>query len=185
MGGVTIFLYHYFDKTMGPFVNLSDIAVDEANVILNKIKEIKPSTQSAQRDSEYMFRRHMYEDIIRKEFLKKGGIINRNAPHYMVIEHSPWLSTWFEECAYIKIPIEEFDLKTISFTYGDSHPTFSPWPRDDDWKEYRRKLYTYSEILEIIKKYGLPQDWNNDGKFGPERYIEAHIWSDEAINKYR
>lgn len=76
----------------------------------------------------------------------------------MVVEHSPWLSTWFEDSAYIKSPIEEFDVKTVSFTYGDSHPTFSPWPRDDDW--------------------------NNDGKFGPERYIEAHIWSDETINKF-
>lgn len=180
-----MFLYHYFDKKIGPFMNISELTMEQSNNILNRIKEEKPTSQSAQRDSEYMFRRHMYEDIIRKEFMKKGGTINRNAPHYMVVEHSPWLSTWFEDCAYIKIPIEEFDLKTVSFTYGDSHPTFSPWPRDDDWKEYRRKLYTYDEILVIIKKYGLPQDWNNDGKFGPERYIEAHIWSDETINKYR
>lgn len=180
-----MFLYHYFDKKTGPFMNISELSMEQSNNLLNRIKEEKPTTQSAQRDTEYMFRRYMYEDIIRKEFLKKGGIINRHVPHYMVVEHSPWLSTWFEDSAYIKIPIEEFDLKTVSFTYGDSHPTFSPWPRDDDWKEYRRKLYTYEEILIIMKKYGLPQDWNNDGKFRPERYIEAHIWSDETIKKYR
>ena len=150
-------------------MNISELSMEQSNIILNRIKKEKPTTQSAQRDTEYMFRRHMYEDIIRKEFLKKGGIINRNVPHYMVVEHSPWLSTWFEDSAYIKISIEEFDLKTVSFTYGDSHPTFSPWPRDDDWKEYCRKLYTYDEILVIMKKYGLPQDWNNDGKLGPER----------------
>lgn len=45
-------------------------------------------------------------------------------------------------------------------------------------------LYHYDEILEIIKKYGLPQDWNNDGKYDPERYVEAHIWSDDVIEKY-
>ena len=50
--------------------------------------------------------------------------------------------------------------------------------------EYRKKLYTYDEILEIIQKYGLPQDWNDDGKYGPERYIEAHIWSDDVIKEY-
>lgn len=76
-------------------------------------------------------------------------------------------------------------MRATGFTYGDSHPTFSPWPRDDDWEEYRRKLYTYDEILEVIKKYGLPQNWNNDGRLGPERYIEAHIWSDDTIDKYR
>ncbi len=95
----------------------------------------------------------------------------------MVGEHSPWLSTWFDNCAYIKIPIEEFDIRTISFTYGSE--------RVNDGKEYRKKLYTYDEILHIIEKYGMPQDWNDDGKYGPERYIEAHIWSNEVIDKYK
>lgn len=180
-----MFLYHYYDKKMGPFLNLSELSPDEANSIIDEIKKSKPNVQCARRDSEYMFRRRMYEDILRKEFIKKGGIIKRNAPHYMVVEHSPWLSTWYEDCDCVKIAIEEFDLRTVSFTYGDSHPTFSPWPRDDDWKEYRRMLYTYDEILELIEKYGLPQDWNNDGRFGPKRYIEAQIWSDETIDKYR
>lgn len=180
-----MFLYHYYDKKSGPFLNLSELTNDKANKLISKIKIEKPNVQCAQRDNEYMFRRRMYEDIMRKEFIKKGGIIKREIPHYMVVEHSPWLNTWFENSAYIRISIEEFDINTVSFTYGDSHPTFSPWPRDDDWKEYRRQLYTYNEILEIISKYGLPQDWNNDGKFGPERYIEAHIWSDETINRYR
>lgn len=100
----------------------------------------------------------------------------------MVVEHSPWLSTWYENSSFIKIPIEKFDLRTISFTYGDSHLTFSD--RVTDGKEYRKKLYTYDEILEVIAKYGLPQDWNGDGKFGPERYVEVHIWSDEVIGEY-
>ena len=39
---------------------------------------------------------------------------------------SPWLSTWFENSGFLKIPIEEFHLRKVSFTYGDSHPTFSP-----------------------------------------------------------
>ena len=124
-----------------------------------------------------------YENILRNEFRKKGGLIFRQVPYYMGVEHSPWLSTWYEHSSYIKIPIEDFDLRTISFTYGDSHPTFSD--RVNDGKEYRKKLYTYDEILEVIEKYGLPQDWNDDGKYEPERYIEAHIWSDDVIDKYQ
>ncbi len=180
-----MFLYHYFDKTIGAFTNLCDIPIEQAKAILDDIKANKPNVQSAKRHSTYMEDRHFYEEILRKEFTKKGGVIKRKSPHYMVVEHSPWLSTWFENCSFIKIPIDEFDLTTVSFTYGDSHPTFSPRPRADDWKEYRRKLYTYDEILAIIKKYGLPQNWNDDGKHGPERYVEAHIWSDETIDKYR
>ena len=180
---IEIYLYHYFDKTVGPFVNLSELPMEEAKVLLSTIKEVKPNSQCAKRHDQYVEYRHNCENIIRSEFTKKGGVVNRLSPHYMVVEHSPWLSTWYENSDFIKIPIEEFDLRTISFTYGDSMPTFSP--TINDGKEYRHKLYTYHEILNIIEKYGLPQDWNDDGKFGPERYIEAHIWSDETINKYR
>lgn len=179
-----IYLYHYFDKTIGPFVNLSDIPIDEAKAVLNKIRETKPNVQSAKRQPTYIEDRYYYEEILRTEFLKKGGIIKRRTPHYMVVEHSPWLSTWFENSTFIKIPIKEFDLETISFTYGDSHPVFSPRVNKMDGKEYRKKLYTYDGILKIIEKYGLPQDWNDDGKYGPERYIEAHIWCDKTIDKY-
>lgn len=177
-----MFLYHYFDKKIGPFKNLSDLSVEDANMILQKIVITKPNVQCAKRSSDYMQLRVYYENILRNEFKKKGGLIHRQVPHYMVVEHSPWLSTWYENSSFIKIPIEEFDLRTVSFTYGDSHPTFSD--RINDGKEYRKKLYTYDEILGIIEKYGLPQEWNNDGKYGPERYIEAHIWSDEVIGRY-
>jgi len=180
---ISLYLYHYFDKSIGPFVNLSDIPIDEAKAILNRIKETKPNVQCARRHCEYMEYRHYYEEILRTEFAKKGGVILRKSPHYMVVEHCPWLSTWYENSAYVKIHIDEFDIKTVSFTYGDSHPVFSPRENKMDGKEYRKKLYTYDEILEVIKKYGLPQDWNADGAHGPERYIEAQIWSDETINK--
>ena len=180
-----MFLYHYYDKKIGPFVSLSDIPIDEAKHILDIIKETKPHVQSATRQITYMDRRHEIENILKTEFLKKGGVINRKSPHYMVVEHSPWLSTWFENSAYIKIPIEEFDVKTLSFTYGDAFPVFSDGQHKMDDKEYRRKLYMYDEIMELIKKYGLPQQWNDDGAYGPERYIEAHVWCDDTINKYR
>lgn len=178
-------LCHYYDRAVGPFVSLSDLPTEEGQAVLDAIRRDKPGTQCAQRQASYLQDRRFYEDILRTEFLKKGGVIERRTPHYMVVGHSPWLSTWFENSACVTIPIEAFDLRTVSFTYGDSHPTFSPRPRADDWKEYRRKLYTYPEILSLIDKYGLPQDWNDDGRFGPERYIEAHIWSDKTIRQYR
>jgi len=178
-------LFHYYDTTIGPFRNLSDLPIDEAKAILDEIRNTRPNVQSASRQSGYMNRRHEIEEILRTEFTKKGGVIQRKVPHYMVVGDSPWLATWFEDSAYIKIPIREFDVKTISFTYGDAFPVFSEGKHKMDDKEYRRKVYTYDEILELIVRYGLPQDWNSDGTHGPERYIEAHVWCDETIAKWR
>ena len=182
---INIYLYHYFDKSIGAFANLSDLPINEAKAIISKIKEIKPNTQCASRQSTYMERRHEIEDILKTEFINKGGIIKRKSPHYMVVEHCPWLSTWFEDSDFVKIPIEKFDLRTISFTYGDAFPVYSDSQHKMDDKEYRRKLYTHDEIVKVIKKYGLPQDYNADGAYGPERYVEAHVWSDETIDRYR
>ena len=150
--------------------------------MLKQIKIERPNSLCAARDADYIQKRRNCEEILRREFAAKGGIVEVESPYYMVLEHSPWLSTWYEQLDFLKIPIEEFDLRKLSFTYGDSMPTFSP--KVNDGKEYRRKVYTYEEILGVIEKYGLPQDWNDDGANGPERYIEVHVWSDETIMSY-
>lgn len=75
--------------------------------VLNKIRKSNPHVQCANRQATYVEDRLRYEEILRTEFQKKGGRIERKAPHYMTVEHSPWLSTWFEHCEYIKIPIED------------------------------------------------------------------------------
>ncbi|MBR6254517.1 MAG: hypothetical protein IKR22_03685 [Clostridiales bacterium] len=179
-----MYLYHFFDRRTGPFQSLTNISPEEAKAVIEKIKKERPDSQCALRDDLYVEHRHNCEAILRRELAAKGGfILEKHSPHYMVVEFSPWLSTWFEQSEYIRIPIEEFDLRTVSFTYGDSMPTYSD--RCADGKEYRKKVYNYDEILKIIGKYGLPQDWNDDGKFGPERYIEAHVWSEMPVARYR
>ena len=174
-------LYHYYDSKIGALRNLSDLTVDEADKILAEIKKNKPDTMCAKRQADYMSARKRYEDILRTEFLKKGGLIERQVPHYFVVGKCAWLESWFENPAYIEVDTDNLDTRTISFTYGDSHPTFSD--RVNNGKEYRKQLYTFEEIPALIEKYGYPQDWNADGKFGPERYIEAHIWTDRGIVK--
>ena len=175
-------LYHYYDKRSGPFRSLTAVPPEEAERILARIRAERPDSLCAQRDAEYLERRRNTEAILRREFRAAGGITETDSPYYMVLGHSPWLSTWYEQGACLKIPAEAFDLRKVSFTYGDSMPTFSP--RVTDGKEYRRKVYTYEGILEVIGRYGFPQDWNDDGAHGPERYIEAHVWTREPIERY-
>ena len=185
-GAPVMDLYHYFDKSVGPFVSLSDIPIDEAKAVLEQIRQTKPETLPAGRPPEYIDRRHRNESKLKALFAQKGGIMKRHAPHYMVVEHSPWLSTWHENSGFIKIPIHAFDVRTISFTYGDMFPVFNTmYTHKMSDKEWHNTVYTYDEILHVIEKYGLPQAWNDDGRHGPSRYIEAHIWCDETIRAYR
>lgn len=64
-------LYHYYDSSVGPFVSLSDIPIDEAKKVMNEIKTLKSGAQCAKRHDNYMEDRHYYENIIRDLFIKK------------------------------------------------------------------------------------------------------------------
>jgi len=176
-----MYLYHYFDKRSSPFLSVTAIPAEQGRAVIEQMKLERPLSMCAKRDAGYIDKRLRCEKMVREAFIAKGGIVERQSPYYMVAEHSPWLSTWYEQTDFIRIPIEDFDVRKISFTYGDSMPTFSPIINDG--KEYRRQVYTYDEILKMIDKYGLPQDWNDDGSKGPERYIEAHVWTDDPIAK--
>ena len=87
-------LYHYYDRSVGPFRNLSDLPMEEAKAVLSRIRQEKPGSQSAGRDLQYVEHRRNCEEILRQEFVKKGGRMERRVPYYLVVEHSPWLSTW-------------------------------------------------------------------------------------------
>ena len=175
-------LYHYYEKNIGPFRSISDLSDEEAKALLQRIQEEKPDAFIARRPEDYMEKRRRFEGILREEFIKKGGLIERETPHYLVVEACPFFEKWYEQTACVEIEAESLDLRTVSFTYGDSHPTFSGNIKDG--KEYRNRLYTYEEILGIIEKYGLPQVWNPDFKYGPECYVEVQVWSDTGLEPW-
>lgn len=82
-------LYHFYDQSIGPFVNLSDMPIDEAKKVLEEAKKNKPSIQCVKRQLTYMEDRLYYEELLRTKFIEQGGIIKRRVPHYMVVEYSP------------------------------------------------------------------------------------------------
>ncbi len=173
------YLYHYYEASIGPFINLSELPICEAEKILGDIKS-RAKTFAAKRTSDYMKIRRELEQKARSIFIHKGGEPIRNVPHYMTLGPCSWLLDWYEDGKELCIHIDMFSEGQVSFTYGDLFPTM----RYNDGKPYRNTIYTKQEIYEIIKTYGLPQDWNKTGSKGPERYIEVQIWDDEPIKAY-
>ena len=171
-------LYHYYERRKGPFLNLSDLPIAEAQRVLDTLKA-ESTVMASQRYDGYLERRIELEQLARRLFIDKGGKPKRVVPHTMTVGPCDWLETWYEEPAHVRLPLSAFAPGTLSFTYGDLFPTFSP--RVTDGREYRRTIYTLEEISGIIEKYGLPQDWNNDGAFGPERYVEVQVWDEGSI----
>jgi hypothetical protein len=172
----SLFLSHYYEASVGPFRTLSDLSQEDAENILMRLR-LEGKTFAAQRKADYLATRRDLEQQLRRLFLAKGGRPQRMAPHYMIVGECPWLRGWYKDGRAVSIAIDAFHPLSLSFTYGDSFPSM----RFQDGKPYRGQVYTLSEIVEVIKQYGLPQSWNADGKQGPERYIEAQIWDEIAL----
>lgn len=98
----------------------------------------------------------------------------------MTVGACTWLREWYVQGCELSIPIRSFAPEVISFTYGDTFPAL----RLHDGRPYRGQVYILAELPGLIQQYGFPQDWNRDGQYGPERYIEAQVWDDGPLQPY-
>ena len=57
---------------------------EEAESLLGKIRAERPDSLCAQRDGQYVEKRHSTEALLRREFAARGGIMEIESPHYMV-----------------------------------------------------------------------------------------------------
>lgn len=156
------------------------LPIEDAERILDQIRS-ENNRFASQRQQAYLSIRRELEEQLRSLFIKKGGKPQLMYPHYFVLGKCSWVLAWYLEGQEIHLPLKDFCPSQISFTYGDSFPTM----RYSDGKPYRKQVYTLSELPQLIFDYGLPQEWNPAGEKGPERYIEAQVWSPiplECIN---
>jgi hypothetical protein len=173
------YLCHYYEAEKGPFLNLSDFAPAEAEKVLDQIR-CTGEIFASKRSRDYLTTRRELEIKVRRQFIAKGGEPLRERPHYMILGVCPWLIGWYKDGRELRVPLARFEPDIVSFTYGDTIPAM----RYQDGKPYRGQVYTLDELPELIRLYGLPQAWNPDGEFGPDRYIEAQVWDDAPIKQY-
>jgi hypothetical protein len=173
------FLSHYYEECDGSFRKMSDLSEHEAEVVLRQIRQVGDPFAS-QRTDDYLAVRLRLEEKVRELFTAKGGSPKRLHPHYLIVGACPWLKSWYPHGCELRIPLAAFGMENVSFTYGDTLPAM----RYQDGKPHRGQVYTLAELPGLIECYDLPQVWNAEGKYGPDRYIEAQVWDDEPLRSY-
>ena len=186
------YLYHYFDRARGPFRSLTALPFEEAKAVLQELRynDLKATNPNI---NWFLTRRYADEKTARDQFIALGGRPVRSAPVYCTLGPNENMKTWFHNADFIKMPVGEFDLNTVSFTYGDMFAVFNP--KLNTGEEWWGKVYRYEEIVALAEKYGLPEDPVYDMKnwVFPKgkpinqylKYIEAQVWSDEALERYK
>ncbi len=173
------YLTHYFEQTRGPFKTLSDLSAVEAERVQRELwQDVR--LFASKRDETYLETRRQLERLVRQRFIERGGHPARESPFTMVLGSCSWFHSWYVNTREIRILLREFDPDGISFTYGDMFPAM----RFKDGKAHRGTVALGEELDGLVESYGLPQERNADGKLGPDRYIEAQVWSNEPIEAY-
>ncbi len=173
------FLCHYYEASQGPFLNLSDLPLDEAERLLSQIRAAG-DVFASQRAADYMEIRRELEKRVRNLFVAKGGKPQRERPHYMILGACSWVRSWYRDGRELSVPLANFDSSIVSFTYGDTFPAM----RCRDGMLHRGQVYMLGELDGLIQAFGLPQVRNPDGRRGPDRYIEAQVWADDPLAAY-
>jgi hypothetical protein len=169
-------LTHYYERDKGPLLSLTELPDLESEDLLENIRR-RGDVFASRRDTDYLRIRRELESLIREKFIAKGGQPQRMHPHYFILGECAWCAGWYREPVLLQIPLVSLDPLAVCFTYGDSFPAM----RYQDGRPYRGQVYTLAEIEDVVQQYGLPQDWNPEGKLAPERYIEAQICQDVEI----
>jgi len=189
----TNYLYHYYEKSCEPFRTITALPFEEALVVYTAWRADNPNSGKTTPEW-YLNRRYDMEKIVRDKFISIGGKPVRTAPVYFTLGANKGMETWYNNPSYVKIPINEFDLDTVSFTYGDMFPVFRASLNTGE--EYWGEVFNYDGILKLINKYGFPEDpeYNMKKRYFPFpegknigmylKFIEAQVWCDTALEKY-
>ena len=172
-------LYRYFMPGKDIFAGISDLNLT-SSCNLKEFRKLLPPNYNHQ----YIQQRIETERRLYDLFKAKGGMPHKTHPYYLTLGCcDDWFFGRKHFFGSLVFDLTEFDPNAISFTYGDSIPTFME--KYNDGKEYRKNVYTLKEIHYLIQKYGYPQQWNPMEEFGPENYIEVQVWDDHPIMAYR
>jgi hypothetical protein len=173
-----IMLRHYYNSHFSPLLSITRLSEKDAFAFAKQFDNIDETAIGRFNDFiNYYPRRIQTEEWLYKEFIKIGGMPQVKNPLYFVLGESEYLNKWFGGKNMIEIALNKIDTEDISFTFGDSCAKMN--------KPERRNPFMKKELFEYIEK--------NDGnvlKFletikGTYNYIEAQLWNDRYVEKYR
>lgn len=171
---------HNYDPARGAFRNICALARQDAERILEEIRasgkrKIKP---------DYLQRRHSVEDWLIGKRQEKLGETPLQRPLYFFLGDFADGRDPTRPSALV-MPLTSLSPEVVTFTYPDSMASLPIALREEHEvhrKPYHGKLYTLSEIREVIAEFGLPGTrWQSDPSMRYDRFIEVQVWDDKAI----
>ena len=186
------YLTYYFSTDHEPFQSLSALSDHEAIKIMEALADDTPYGERFKNPAQYFKARKETETWVREAFIQKGGRPSADYPIPMVLGYTKWIVRVApnpDKHGEIRIPLSVFSFYDISFTYPDS--MISHWLGRDQPSEYYQpelhgKVFTISEILELVAQKGLPEEtWETKLPEDLAPYIEAQVWNHALLSEFK
>jgi hypothetical protein len=191
---VVDFLLHFYRKGSKPFQSLSALPEEQAHAIMSGLYvEGSVFWERFKNPREYLCLRKRVEHNLKAGFTAKGGIPKSDYPIYLVLGRPKWTETAADSTTLattdeIVVPLSMLHHKDVSFTYPDSMVSaLMAGERNPEYYEpdYHGKVFTMSEIAQIIEEKGLPgAGWETKMPAQYAHYIEAQVWNQEVLFDY-
>lgn len=104
-------LYHYYEKSMPPFRTLTSLPFEEAKAVMRSglLEKATFTDLKTTWVDNFLNLRYERDRTLREKFISIGGKPVRTSPVYFTLGANKGMGTWFDEPAWIKIPISELD----------------------------------------------------------------------------
>ncbi len=188
------YLTHYYRRGTEPFRSLSDLPDAEALALMAGLYvEGSVIWERFGDPGGYLRARRLTERWLYAQFVAKGGRPRLRYPIYMVLGSPKWIARMADPgtlatTAEVRVPLSALTDDDVSFTYPDSMVTLlMAEERDARYyqPDYHGKLFTLTEIREIVRRKGLPDEgWETNVPDTLAHYIEAQVWNREPLLPY-
>ncbi len=186
------FATHYFPGDRLPFLNLSDLDLDEADRVMADMDRLRAAgRQFRPFGRRYLELRRLTEQRLRELFIAAGGQPERAAPHSFVLGASRWWQGLVPGARRARIELADLPPAVTSVTYPDSFVAMEIGPAfgiEQTARPYHGQVFTLDQLPDLVARHGIPDPpWrpeHRDWRTWPEEtFIEIQVWADGPLAK--
>jgi len=163
------FIIHY--NRSEPFRSMSGLSNEQLSKVIHELDETNVWGFNRFSDPEYLKRRKVVEERLRKEFISKGGRPLLAHPIYFFLGRNADFERHERNKPYL-VRLRDLPKGSVSFTYGDSMFSFNEDYRSLKSHAYQSELCPYVYMLEELPKIFSHKDFCSSAHL----HIEAQLW---------
>ncbi len=167
-----LYLTRLYNAKSDPFAVVSDLPRDQAVILCADVAPWRRVGDGSGGQEAYFDGRVETENFLRDSARAAGVDIKKQNPIYFTLTAEDQTDKAPQGMKAVSIPAEQADLKSCSFTFGDSMGNRHVHEKPETTHPLQDAVLNARQIAMVVAKEGLPGDYIKGG-----RYIEAQMWT--------